>query len=80
MWDHHTTRNPILLLRLFGWLWLRYDAAANSGLLFEAPPHFLERSALSPGGGSCRPISATMRLTCPYWPSESQRQRWARGR
>jgi hypothetical protein len=26
MWDEHTTRNPMLLLRLSGWLWLRLSA------------------------------------------------------
>lgn len=38
MWDEHTTRNPMLLLRLFGWLLLRLSARALSCLLFQEPP------------------------------------------
>lgn len=38
MWDRQTTRKPILLLRLSGWLLLRFDARRLSGLLFQEPP------------------------------------------
>lgn len=38
MWDEHTGRKPILLLRLSGWLLLRFAARALSGLLFQPPP------------------------------------------
>jgi len=38
MGDEQRTRNPILLLRLSGWLLLRADARALSGLLFQEPP------------------------------------------
>jgi hypothetical protein len=38
MWDEHTGRKPLLLLRLSGWLLLRFAARALSGLLFQPPP------------------------------------------
>jgi len=38
MWDEHTTRKPMLLLRLSGLFLLRLEARALSGLLFQEPP------------------------------------------
>ena len=52
-------------------------ACREAGL---AAPHPCSRAAWRSQPPSRRPISATMRLTCSYWPSESQRQWWARRR
>jgi hypothetical protein len=43
-----TTRKPLLLLRLFGLLLLRFDARALSELLFQEPPrsHVTENPAV----------------------------------
>ncbi len=38
MWDEHNTRNPMLLLRLFGLFLLRLAERALSWLLFQDPP------------------------------------------
>jgi hypothetical protein len=43
MWDAHTTRNPTLLLRSFGVLWLRKAARALFGLLLQDPPRTTRR-------------------------------------
>ncbi len=38
MWGAQTTRNPMLLFRLFGWLLLRLAQRALFWLLFQDPP------------------------------------------
>ena len=45
MWDEHNTRNPILLLRLSGWLLLRAHARTLFGLLFQEPPRSTRASS-----------------------------------
>jgi hypothetical protein len=46
MWDEHNTRKPMLLLRLSGWLLLRYEQRALWRLLFQEPPRNTRRHTL----------------------------------
>jgi len=67
--------------RLFALIHAGHQGAAQARLTAgPAAPHPPAVPAWRIHPPSSRPISATIRLACSYWPSDSQRQRCARRR
>jgi hypothetical protein len=65
MWARHATRNPTLLLRLFGSFLLRNAARAFSGLSFQEPPRTTRRLVSgSPAGRNRHPYCAIAKAIC----------------